>query len=199
MGHIRPDSWPSRFGYARLTTHQRRALLNTVRGKVVWDLGAGSGELACFMVRAAAHVHAVEKDGQCFEPVAPKLTYHRARFTDPEFMATLPAPDVIVTSWLVNNNQTVSELVRLLSDIGEHRPLTYVWIGINDDITACGGVDIQYFVRSREWANVREFSGTVYSDGSGASDLGVYTDVRTPKSPRPGCAPAPSLPLCEIR
>lgn len=133
--------------YGKLTPPMEALLAGVVRGKHVWDLGAGNGELTRRIVGwGASHVTAVEKD----RDLTPKahmgsltwlpLYFEQARLQVP------PEPggiDVAFVSWPQN-----TPLYGLVELLGMAR--TVVYVGSNTDGNACGWPELFMYFKTRK-------------------------------------------------
>lgn len=110
-----------------LTTEQCSVLAAVVRGRVVHDLGAGSGELSDVLIDLGAErVIAIDKDWRGRQDPH-KVEVHRCYFHDFDG----PAPDVAFLSWPVNWH--VNGLIALLE-----KARLVVYLGTNTGGSACG-------------------------------------------------------------
>jgi len=132
-------------GYAKLTKPQLDCLKGYVAGKVVFDLGSGTGEMAEWAARYAEKVYAVD--------YAQFPTFKRrnvegvqCEFHRLETAGYLLRPeDVIVVSWPCNCSGKMRGLVDLLQQVN-----TVIYIGSNTDGNACG--DNSFWVHvSKRW------------------------------------------------
>ena len=112
-----------------------------VKGKVVWDLGAGRLTLAEKLVAlGASRVFAVEKEEGLLSPPWSHVTalwccIDQAPFPQPD--------DVVFLSWPLNH--VLGGLVERLEQAG-----TIIYLGMNDGVSACGGPDFWTHVVGRE-------------------------------------------------
>jgi hypothetical protein len=129
----------------RLDARQGAEVARLVQGRKVWDLGAGSGQLAAWLCdQGAAAVEAVDRD---YAPprCAPGLVRPGLSFTAGRFDSWEPAfsADVAFLSWPVN--WAVSGLVQCL-----RRVPTCIYVGLNQRVSACGGPDLWSALLCRE-------------------------------------------------
>lgn len=128
-------------GWGKLSAHQVRRVANTVRGRIVHDLGAGSLGFALAALRMGAQ-RVVAVDCERFPRVAvlgDKLELHEQTFerylhaqvaADARFQL-----DVVALVWPVNH--LLPGLVPLV-----RRARAVVYLGKNTDGMACGGADL---------------------------------------------------------
>lgn len=127
-----------------LSTDMQQTLLPFVKGKRIWDLGAGSDLKVAIMLRClGATVIAFDKEVMHRRDEASDIQTHQCRFQDIEGLH-LPLPDVTVVSWPVNN-YNCDALIPLLTQI----PVV-VYLGKNYDGTACGTLGLFDLLRKRE-------------------------------------------------
>jgi len=117
--------------YGRLSHEQRKVLKKHVQGRVVHDLGAGTGFLARKIARMGAEkVIAVEKDKSMIDP---QLVDHPRVVVKHGVFGCVACDDMDVgfVSWPYNQESPV--LLGLL-----RHAKTVVYLGKNTDATSCG-------------------------------------------------------------
>jgi hypothetical protein len=142
--------------FGQLEPAQIAVLEDLVRGKTVWALGSGSDLQEAWQLVGlrASTVYAVDKARRTFGPefrqVRPSLWDCGAYF--PEFSAwarDLPDPDLVFLKWPRESPQ--AGLIGLLA-----RAPMVIYVGRNDGITACGGVDMWSHLQVRDLLQVVE-------------------------------------------
>lgn len=149
-----------------LSDAQRRAVRPFLKGKDVYDLGAGSDlvYVADLLAFGAATVVAVDKERMA-KPVSTKIRCEQRRFDEyPKFPED---GDVAFVSWPVNRSNP--GLIRML----QTAPII-VYVGKNTDGTACGDRDLFELFARRELI-------TYVPDRQNV--LAVYGEIRP--TPRP--------------
>lgn len=128
----------SRSYYYSLTSTQNEYLRRAVEGRVVVDLGCGSGELAMSMSNMGAKiVHAVDKSPARIKH--PSVVFHQSYFAHWK----VPEPlDVAVISW--PQNYTLRGLIEILSTVPE-----VIYLGKNTEGSACGTPPLFSYLASR--------------------------------------------------
>lgn len=145
-----------RLGFTRLWPEQAAELRARVSGRRVWELGCGRGELARWLARHAASVHAVDK-ADVFGRASRRCTFERVHF---HLWRPPEAAEVAVVAWPIASG--TSGLVELL----ERVPVV-VYVGMNAHHTACGAADLWAHLLSRELvADVPAPAGACPADGN---------------------------------
>lgn len=151
-----------------LTPEQELQVQENVRGRVVWDLGAGDCTISLqILAWGASRVVAVDvKPAPHGLPQDPRLTYVQTLFRDwgPEESA-----EVVFLSW--PDNRELPGLVELCD-----RAPRVLYLGRNTDFTTCG------FPRLFEHFRSREVEAMVRHP---ANDLIVYGPRRVTRAPVP--------------
>lgn len=134
--------YPPTHVFGVLTQEMTHALVPHVRGRVVWDLGAGFLLHANDLVTryGATSVVAVDKE-EMPEPTSPKITRVRSRFHD----LTLPKEGIEVAFLAFPQNIPLPGLVEVL-----RRSQRVIYFGSNTDGTACGDKNLFGHLRERE-------------------------------------------------
>lgn len=125
--------------YAQLNKDQTCYLRNLVKGRVVADLGCGSGMLTKTMARwGASMVHGVDKES-LNDPNSKRVHWHRSYFAYWQMPSDV---EIAVVSWPQNSPlQGLMELLQLVPHV--------VYIGRNTDGTACGNPDLMRYLSGR--------------------------------------------------
>jgi hypothetical protein len=129
---------PHAVSFGRLSDEQQHAVRPLVVGKVVYDLGAGSGELARLLVcLGAERVVAVDKED--FPPLDDPRIERRFQY----FEHCEERPELVFLSWPMNYQDP--GLFRLVSSAR-----LVVYVGKNTDGTSCGWPSLFRALSARE-------------------------------------------------
>lgn len=140
-----------------LNIAQRHHLREVVRGNVVWDLGAGSGDLA-FEIKClgASKVYAVDKNLPDDPPEF--VEWIHCEFVDVDSYM-IESGDIAFVSWPINRPTKLHAILGLFSKV--------VYLGSNFDGLQCGYLEMWEHLAARELISVhlsRENSMLVYGD-----------------------------------
>lgn len=127
--------------FGRMTDDMRAIIARHVKGKRVWDFGAGNlWHSHMLLSLGATQVTAVEKN------LTPHLQHRDIRVKNILFQ-DVPVPDegfdVAYVSWPTNHDRDTG-LVRLLS-----WSTTIIYVGCNTNHTACGGRTMMSYLTTR--------------------------------------------------
>lgn len=148
-----------RGSYGRLSDAQRELLRPFVAGRVVHDLGAGTGALSLILLElGAAHVVAIDKE---LAPInSPKVTSVECYFD--EYRSDDPI-DTVLVSWIPNYpTPGLSFLASLAKQV--------IYLGKNTDGSSCGTRELMVGLLSRHvlaHAPERPNTLTVYGPDQG--------------------------------
>lgn len=132
--------YPSQHVFGVVTKEMDYALVPHVRGRVVWDLGAGFLTHAKRLLElGASEVVAVDKE-EMPDPSSPRITRVRSHFTD----LVVPDGGIDVAFLAFPQNTTLHGLISILE-----RSQVVVYFGSNTDGTACGDVTLFEHLRGR--------------------------------------------------
>ena len=134
--------YPPGHVFGVMTQEMTHALVPHVRGRVVWDLGAGFLTHTRDLVSryGAASVVAVDKE-EMPEPTSPKVSLVRSYFHD----LVLPEGGIEVAFLAFPQNTPLYGLVDILEQSQK-----VVYFGSNTDGTSCGDKDLFQHLRTRE-------------------------------------------------
>jgi hypothetical protein len=138
---MKSDVTATRLGCSVLSLGMQSLLRGLIRNQIVYDLGGGSCEHACwFLSNYAKTVEVVDRNP------APKclpyqLRFHQRRFD--EYLKEAPeSASLAFLSWPCNWNMT--GLVALLSRFSQ-----VIYLGKNTDGSSCGGPDLWEHLQTR--------------------------------------------------
>jgi hypothetical protein len=118
--------------YGKLTHTQEQVLSKHVRGKIVYDLGAGDLSLSRRVLElGASHVRCIDKEAKSKKKLPRCMSYEQTYFH--QWQSGFPL-DVAFCSWPANYETNVLPLLL--------RAQTIIYLGKNTDGTACGTVSL---------------------------------------------------------